>query len=397
MKKAIAVILAIAVVLMGLAACGKTNETTQTMTDAQETATQANENGKELPEAHVCDGFDAQTEAELLAISQTYQPVAVQFALLDGNTIKSFCYGYADLESGSTLTDETKYRAASLSKLASAVVFMEAKERGFVDEETDISDYFGESCRNPYYPQTVITSSMLMTHTASLDIEGYSSYYSGMLNETGCYLRTEPGAAYEYSNLGYGVLSCALERACGLPFNTMAREWVFTPMGIDASFVYSELTDTSDVGALYGENGGLSIAELEDRTGKGFGTDLTLACGNLIISAKDYVKLLGVLIHDGADVNGTKILSQESVASLLKERFQTETFGVAFGSQIQTNLIEGQTVYVHTGSAYGMFSAYVFDPATKRAVVAFTVGEDRYMDSESEVYYLCQDFFRAVW
>ncbi|MBQ6021136.1 MAG: hypothetical protein IJL26_13265, partial [Clostridia bacterium] len=44
MKKTIAILLALAVLLTGLAACGKTSETEQTTTDAQETAAQTEEN-----------------------------------------------------------------------------------------------------------------------------------------------------------------------------------------------------------------------------------------------------------------------------------------------------------------------------------------------------------------
>ena len=58
MKKTIAILLALAVVLMGLAACGKTNETTQTVTDAQETATQTNEteSNASVPDGEAPDG-----------------------------------------------------------------------------------------------------------------------------------------------------------------------------------------------------------------------------------------------------------------------------------------------------------------------------------------------------
>ena len=401
MKRTTAILLAITLLLMSLTSCRWTTKKLprreETTSAVIESVTDAGPDMRGLVETHECVGFDDQTAAKLADISRTYHPVAVQFALLNGNTIKTFCYGYADAASGRAVNEDTKYRIASLTKLVTAVVFMAAKDRGIVDEGEDISDYFRETCRNPSYPDTVITPAMLMTHTSSLDIEGYSEYYSGMLNDRGTYLRFKPGTSYEYSNLGYGVLSCALERASGIAFNEMARSWLFTPMKIDASYIYNELTDASDVGVLYGENGGLSIAELREITRGEIGMELTMACGNLIISAKDYAKLLGMLLHDGIDVDGTRILSQGSAAAMLEERFRTQSFGVAYGSQIQTNVIEGKTVYVHTGSSYGMFSAYVFDPETKQAAVAFTVGEDRYLDSDSEVYYLCQDLIRAVW
>lgn len=236
-----------------------------------------------------------------------------------------------------------------------------------------------------------------MAHTGSFDTEG-SRRYSPDAFRDGAFLCLRPGETYSYSNLGYGVLSVALERAAGRAFNDMAKDWVFAPLGVDASFICSALADASDIGALNGEDGGMSVAELADVAGYGPGMDMSLACGNLIISAGDYLLLLDALNHEGLAYTGERVLSPERTAELLRERAKTELgFGVAYGSQIQTNVIGGERVYVHTGSAFGMYSAYCFNLETKKAAVAFTIGEQRWMDPDTEVYYLCQELFRAVW
>ena len=72
-------------------------------------------------------------------------------------------------------------------------------------------------------------------------------------------------------------------------------------------------------------------------------------------------------------------------------------FGGAYGSQIQINVIRGTKVYVHTGSAKGMFSAYAFDPASKKAAVVLSTGESRRADATTDVYCLCLDMIREVW
>lgn len=347
--------------------------------------------------AYTYADFDPTQAGRFAEIADSYGAVAAQVAVLEGAQIKTWCRGKADRAAGREVTNDTRYRVASLSKLVVAMTFMAAEERGLVSDAADVSDYFGETCRSPYYPDAVITPAMLLTHTAGLDDADYFSYRSGLLSREGIFLFTEPGASYYYSNVGYGVLSCLLERAAEKPFNTLAKEYLFAPLGIDASFIYDALDDASDIGALYGEDGGLTEYELAAMRGNGFKTDLSLACGNLIISAKDYVKLLGVMMHSGFNVDGKRILSAESVNAMLLERFTEEHFGVAYGSQIQTNVVEGRTLYVHTGSAYGMYAAFAFDPAAQKAAVVLSVGEPRYMDPESEVYYLCQDVLREIW
>ena len=350
---------------------------------------------EDVTKTHTYSGFSEEAGETMRDLTDSYGAAAVQLALLDGEDIKTFCYGYADLDTLRPVTDGTKYRVASLSKLVVAAVFMKAAEQGYVDENEDISVYFGEECRNPRYPDTVITPLMLMTHTASLAVEKSYVYYEGLFSERDTYLPTQPGTEYEYSNFGYCVLACLTERATGRPLSELAQEYLFAPLGIDASFEYGSLQDTSDVGEIYGE-GGLSPETLSGMKSKGLGVDLSLGAGNLIISAKDYVKLLGVLIHEGSDVDGEAVLSAGTVEEMLTARFSQPGFDVAYGSQIQTDVIEGETVYVHTGSAYGMYAAYVFDPVAKRAAVVLTTGEERLAD-DNGVYALCLELIREIW
>ncbi|MBR5411077.1 MAG: beta-lactamase family protein [Clostridia bacterium] len=346
---------------------------------------------------HVYSGFSDSAGEALAAIADRYGAVAVEAAYYGGgDEILSFSWGYADLYARRSATTDTKYRVASLSKLVTAVVFMAAEDRGLVDENEDISTYFGETCRNPYFPDAVITPAMLLSHTSSLEPDGETTYYRRLLSSYSSYQYLKPGTEYSYSNLGYGVVACLLERATDRPFNDLAKEFLFDPLGIDASYVYDELEDASDVGALYGE-GGLSVSSLADIKAKEIGQGTGLAYGNLIISAKDYVKILSMLIHRGVSVDGKTVLSAESVEKLLQLRIETDDYGVAFGSQIQTGVIGDDVVYVHTGSACGMFSAFLFDPQSDRAVVILTVGEPRWLDPETEVYRLCLDLIRRIW
>ena len=345
---------------------------------------------------HTYRGFDDEIAGALTDIADHANAVGVQLAMLDGNEIKSFCYGYANLAYEEAVTEDTKYRVASLSKLITDVVFMVLQEKGYVDENDDISSYFDESCRNPEYPHTAITPAMLMTHTSSLESNSAYEYYNGLLSDPNTYLPFMPGTQYEYSNFGYGVLSCVMERAVGKSFNTLAKTHLFEPLGIDASYIYDELEDTENVGTLYNE-GGLSVYELAQFDSCGEGTDLTLACGNLIISAKDYVKILGMLIHEGSHINRTRVLSEESAGALLEPRLQQDGYEVAYGSVIRTDVIKGSRIYVHTGSAYGMFSAFFFDPETKKAAVVLSTGEERREDDETRIYELCLDMFREIW
>lgn len=375
--------------VFALTGCGTESPT-------QPAQTQTGTTSAERRKTHTFSGFDPEIADTLTDVADTAGAVGVQLAMLDGNSIKTFSYGYENLAEEAEVTEDTKYRVASLSKLVTAVVFMVLQEKGYVDENEDIAKYFDESCRNPAYPHTAITPGMLMTHTSSLESDAFYEYYDGLLSNPGVYLPFAPGTQYEYSNFGYGVLSCVMERAVGKPFNTLAKTHLFEPLGIDASYIYNELENTENVGTLYNE-GGLSVHELSGFDSAGEGKDLTLACGNLIISAKDYAKILGMLIHEGSHIDRTRVLTEESVQALLTPRFSLETESIAYGSVIRTDVIEDRSIYIHTGSAYGMFSAFAFDPESKKAAVVLSTGEARREDEKTGVYELCLQMIRAVW
>lgn len=60
------------------------------------------------------------------------------------------------------LTADTRFRAASLSKMFTALAVMRLAERGKLDLDADASRYLGFPLRNPRYPDTVITPRMLL-------------------------------------------------------------------------------------------------------------------------------------------------------------------------------------------------------------------------------------------
>ena len=329
------------------------------------------------------------------AIMKKYGAVGAEAALIeDGLVTRFYSYGTADRTTGRQVDENAMYRVASISKLVTAMVFMTLKDRGYVDEEADISDYFGYRCYNPGARNAVVTPAMIMTHTAGLvgwigNILGYNALAGR------AYFYTKPGTTYSYSNMGFGVIACICELATGRPFNELATEYLFQPAGITATYVPAELEETSDLAALYGY-GGFPIYKMLSFTSAPVGANLLLGHGNLTIAAKDYAALLCVLLNGGCASDGTRVLSEESVAAILENRFQTEKFGVGFGVQIQKNVLDGRTVYVHTGSAYGMFSAFVFDPEARSGAVVLTSGAYGEMDMECEVYHVCLEAIRAM-
>lgn len=330
-------------------------------------------------------------------ISMGYRAAGVQVAVIRGGCVTdTYTYGMADISAGRALNENTKYRVASLSKVVTAMLFMRLAELGLVSETEDISAYFGYYCRNPYFPDTVITPRMLLTHTASLECEGRYELYYGALATDEFYLNVRPGTEANYSNIGYAILGCICEIVTGRYLNDLANEYIFEPLGIDASYLAYRLRDPSNLGALYGEDA-ISVAEQLEQRERPLGAGLTLAQGGLTVSAKDYAAILSVLLNGGLAPDGTRILSEESVRKMETVWAREGDFELGYGMYRQDDVFANKTVYTHTGSAYGMFSAYLLCPEDRAGVVVLTSGCDGFMDETSQIYSVCLDFIRTVY
>ena len=89
-------------------------------------------------------------------------------AIRGGNVVYEGQFGQRSVEQNLPANSQTLYRIASVSKLVAAIGFMKLVETGDIDLDADVSNYLGFSLRNPNAPGDVITSRMLLSHTASV-------------------------------------------------------------------------------------------------------------------------------------------------------------------------------------------------------------------------------------
>jgi CubicO group peptidase (beta-lactamase class C family) len=159
------------------------------------------------------------------------------------------------------VTPATKFRVASVSKVATAVGAMQLVEQGKLDLDADIGKYLGFALRNPYYPKRPITARMLLSHTSSLRDAGFynlplpftlrdlfvpgGAYFA----EAAHFSRPErgaergPGAYFAYANLNYGVLATVMEAVSGERFDRYMVHRLFGPLTIDGGYRLGDLSD----------------------------------------------------------------------------------------------------------------------------------------------------------
>lgn len=337
-----------------------------------------------LPDSDVPCSSDNEMLAEIIKTSaEKYGAVGLQTAVIvNGKVTWTGQYGWAELNSR-PMESDTLIRIASLSKTVVGLVTFRLIDDGLLSLDTDISEYLGFTVRNPSYPDTPITLRLLLSHRSGIkpSVNGYGYVYSlnaldKLLREPSSYSNSEPGTYYAYNNFGFGMIGAICENVTGKSLSALAREFFFIPMGIDASFIPSELS-ADRLAVLYNENHKVSRSIAKQLAVK----DATEPCGamslyagGLTISAEGFAKLITLLINDGC-YDGVRYLSSESVNNILsdqcgKQGYARQCLPVAYYSGMY-----GQTgLYFHTGNRFGVFSVYTFDPDTGIGTVVVSTG-----------------------
>ena len=102
-------------------------------------------------------------------ISNTYKTSGLSLVAFRGEEVLfSYYDGFADYKKTQPVNAATKFRIASVSKTITGLLALQLAGEGRLDLDRDISEYMGIRVRNPRYPDEVITTRMLMTHSSGI-------------------------------------------------------------------------------------------------------------------------------------------------------------------------------------------------------------------------------------
>jgi len=293
---------------------------------------------------------------------------ALSAAVFSGDEIVwSRGWGWADIERRKPATARTIGRTGSISKSFTAVLMMQLVERGVIELDEPVAKHFPEIEGFADRPEGAppITFRMLASHTAGLEREpGLEGAASGSIYRwqekilasiptTG--FESMPGTEYSYSNIGFGTLGLALERAAGVPFIELMELQVFGPLGMESStFILDSpgLLDRMSVG--YGRREGTGEVSAERATREHFGRGYKVPNGGIYSTVGDLARFAAAMMGRG-DV---QILSEESRREMLAPQPPAEEYGLGFSVREE----DGVTIVGHGGSVAGYNASLVFDP-----------------------------------
>lgn len=161
-----------------------------------------------------------------------------------GRVIYQKAFGYADFQKKDSLTTQTAFQLASVSKQFTAMAVMMLKERGKLSYEDSLQRFY------PNFPYHGITVRQLLTHRSGLPnytylCDKYTDRKKPISNQEVVALLTQikpdayypPNTHFDYSNTGYCLLAAIVEKASGMAFEDFLQANIFQPLAMNHTMV----------------------------------------------------------------------------------------------------------------------------------------------------------------
>ena len=312
--------------------------------------------------------LDAQTLPTHLATPKEIRDMLVQFvdvqhkanAIVVGVITKHgqevIGYGKFDSDDPRVPDGETIFEIGSVTKVFTALLLSDMALRGEVKLTDPVSKYLPASVHVPERNSKQITLLDLATHYSGLPRmpNNYNAEYSveQMYDFLSHYTLTrDPGAKYEYSNFGAGLLGQVLALRAGTNYETLLHDRITQPLGMNHTAM--RLTPEMEANLIAGYAGGTKARSIEVSALKGAGA---------IRSDVD-----DMLIFLAANMG----LIQTPLRPAMKKMLSVHR-GVSPGVRIAMGWHIANGVVCHNGGTNG-YHAYVgFEPHRKGGVVVLS-------------------------
>jgi CubicO group peptidase (beta-lactamase class C family) len=311
--------------------------------------------------------------AESQVIERQVPSVAIAVAK-DGKILWEEGFGWADRERRIPATANTMYSLASISKPVTATALMTLVGTGAVDLDHPINEYLGNvPIRAAVGDAAAATVRRVANHSSGLP-EHYQFFYANepwrrpapeeTIARYGV-LMTAPGEQYQYSNLGYGILSYVISLRSGEPFGDYVRKHVFLPLGMIRSSIGLEPSLADFVAIRYGKDG-LPIPPYEtDHPG----------ASEVYTSAHDLVRF--GMFHLKEHLADQIAILPDSMIDAMHTPTMSVGEGRGYGVGFETQETGGYAVISHDGDMPGVRTEFRLIPSERLVVVVLANAEDR--------------------
>lgn len=188
-----------------------------------------------------------QRESELCAVVERAReqlgiPGIAWGVVVDSELVISDFQGLADVASGAMVTEETVFRIASMTKSFTAAATLLSRDKGLLRLDDPVTSWLPElgDPRLGVRDSRILTIGMLLSMAGGfVSDDPWADRQLTMPVESFLSLvplsHLEPGARFEYSNYGYGLIGEIVARATGMPLRAFVDEHFLIPLGMTST------------------------------------------------------------------------------------------------------------------------------------------------------------------
>lgn len=188
------------------------------------------------------------------SLSKSQIPGAAVAIRLNSEAFFEMGMGYQDLNHTQPLPTDASFYIYSVTKSLLATASLDLVGKGILNLGDSIQSHLPDFSLDPS-----ITLRHVLSHTSGIPDYGGMSNYSDAVKATPTAPWSEemflnlvtqglcfsPGTDWQYSNVGYLILKCILERSTGLSMQQLLHQVIFNPLSLQRTFVPNTLDDVT--------------------------------------------------------------------------------------------------------------------------------------------------------
>lgn len=314
----------------------------------------------------------ATVEAEL----ERWDVPGMALGILAEGESEVLAFGSASDETHTPIFPETIFQIGSITKVFTATLVMQLVEDGRVDLDTPVVRYLPELRLGDMKALHAITPRMLLGHVGG--------FFGDLFTDTGIgddalarFIAgfgtlaqiTPPGTLFSYCNTGFAIAGLLIERLRGAPFEQVARERLFEPLGMERTFLFPHEAITYPL--AIGHN---TLPGQERQIARRYPLPrASNPAGGILSTAGDLLRFARAHLNDG-ELDGRRILGPESARLMRMLQYPAGSFADAYGIGWMLRTIDGTTVAGHGGSTNGFRAQLSLVPEHGVAVAMLTNG-----------------------
>ena len=304
-------------------------------------------------------------------LRQRHQPGLAIGIVYEGELLWGKGFGLADLEAGTPVTLDTRFRIASITKTFTATAILQLRDAGKLGLDDPVSqhlDWFDLR----FQDAPAITIRNLLTHSSGLPRDSKNPMWTeceapswdDFVADTKSRAPTRPPyEKFAYSNLGYSLLGGIIAAVSGQPWATYLQEKVLDPLGMSETRPVPSADDPMLATGYTREKDGYRRDALPFWLMNGFE-----ASANFASTVNDLVKYAGfhLGLADGA------VLSPYSLIDMHRVHWLDESWKGGYGLGMGLHRTKDWVISGHGGGYPGYLTAFTICREHKAGVIVLT-------------------------